>query len=687
MKANFLFELGCEELPASIVTDFPNNLKLALSEKLINHGFEFTDISCYATPRRLAFIIHNINAKLESKTELKKGPPVSAAWDPDNKPTQALLGFARSLGLKEIDRKTFTTLTTEKGEWLTYNLQIPGATLQESLPKIIQELFRELFSNKLMTWGNGEFAFVRPVHWIVMLYGNKLVNAKLFNLQTNNITYGHTFHAPGPIVLKDSSEYLPKLLQAYVVVDQDLRRKKIFNQVQKIAKIHAAIPTIPEELLNEITAIVEWPKAYVGNIDNHFLQLPLEVITTTLQLNQRCITLVKDGKLLPFFVTIANIHSKTSRRVIKGNEQVVRSRLSDALFFFENDQKRSLESYRVKTQDVILRDKMGTLFDKSERLIALTSQFASLFTLNLEHVMRAASLSQCDLLTNMVNEFPNLQGIMGFHYARLQNEHIVVAEALKEYYQPRFAEDTLPKTQLGLLLAMADRMDNLVGSFMLGQQPTGVKDPFKLRRQALAVARLLTIVEHASFDAWFNASWQQWIKFGLQPKISAAEVYSNLHTFILERLLNHYEAQGVQKSIVQAVLASGNDLFYDVEQRILAVQKFLMLPEADSLIAACKRVNNILAKQQLAPAVAINSDLLFDTNERRLYDIAVQLSLVQYHNYVECLLALAKLKIPIDDFFTEVMVLVPEIEIRNNRLALLQKLQQILRKVADLGLI
>lgn len=688
MVKDFIFELGCEELPSGAVwplaDEFANHLLAALDKAQLSYG----QVRRFATPRRIALVIQDLQEEQKSQTVTRRGPAAVAAYDKEGKPTPALLGFAKSCG---VELEQLSRIETEKGDWIVCETQSSGNKTKDLLPGLVSQSLAALPIPKPMRWGAGDDEFARPVHWAVMLYGDEVLEHHLLGIKTGRDSRGHRFHHPEAIHISSALKYEEQMKEGLVIADFTLRRHMIKEQVEELAATRQAIAIMPEDLLDEVTSIVEWPQALMANFEEEFLEVPAESLIASMQAHQKCFALKdKQGKLLPHFITVSNIVSTNPQQVISGNEKVMRARLSDAAFFFRQDKKQPLSQHIAATEQVVFQAKLGSLQDKALRIKALMSYLSPALNLSLQQAQRAAELSKCDLLTGMVGEFPELQGLMGYYYALHDGEEPLVAQALNEQYMPRFAADNLPESDLGLALSLADRIDTLVGIFAIGQKPSGVKDPFKLRRHALAVVRLLI-----STAAPLNLTTlveQAIVHYGTTLSVDL-NVINELKPFILERLQSYYQGQGFSVDLVHAVRARQDEWLYDLDKRLFALQTFVNLPEAAALSAACKRVNNLLnhaGKQAVLPE--INELLLEEGAETSLHihinKIAQSVQpLYRSADYGSLLKLLASLREPVDAFFDQVMVMVEDEAVKANRLALLARLQELLQGVADISLL
>ena len=688
MLNDLLFELGTEELPSGAVWPLADalasNVVAALAKANIQHG----QVYRYATPRRLALLIHDVQAKQPGQTISRRGPAVTGSTDAEGKPLPALLGFARSCG---VDVSELTTTKTDKGEWWVYNAVSAEKNTQDLLPELVNDAITQLPIAKPMRWGNGETLFARPVHWAILMFGNEVIKTRVLGVTTGQQSYGHRFHHPGAVNIANPRDYEIALKKAFVIADFVARRQMIVEQVEKLATSHDYIAVMPESLVDEVTSIVEWPQALLANFEKEFLDVPAEALIAAMQSHQKCFALRdKQARLVPHFITVTNIASTQKQQVINGNEKVMRARLSDAAFFYRQDKRQSLSQYGAMMGNVVFQAKLGSLQDKTERMQMLMEYLAPLLQLEKNQALRAAELSKCDLMTGMVGEFPELQGLMGYYYAHNDGETEAVARSLDEQYMPRFAADNLPQSPLGLALSLADRIDTLVGTFAIGQKPTGVKDPFKLRRHALAVVRLL-ISTPAAINLSELIDYARDV-YGKQL-VTVDAVFAELKPFILERMQSFYQGQGIASELVQAVRARQDECFFDIDKRVNALVTFVNLPEAASLSAACKRVNNLLQQTNFAADTQdINLNLLESDVEKALFDCIervekIVVPLYSSGEYGTILSELANLREPVDAFFEHVMVMVENESIKQNRLCLLARLQNLLQGVADISLL
>lgn len=687
--SDFLFELGVEELPSKAVLSLSEGLAVNIQAGLDDAKIEHGEILSFGAPRRIAVLVKNVAHVQAKQTISRRGPAVAGSMDNNNNPLPSLLGFAKSCN---VDVGSLTTIKTEKGEWWLYEACVDGANSRDVLFSITEEAVTKLPIAKLMTWGEGHYNFSRPVHWGLMLFGEEVIQGNMLGIITDRVSYGHRFHHPQAIKINKPEDYASNLYTGHVIVEFAKRRAVILEQLQNIATKNNVLPIIPEDLLDEVTSIVEWPCAIFADFSKEFLEIPAEVIIESLQQHQKCFA-VRDlsNKLAPHFITIANIESKDPKRVKAGNEKVVRARLSDAAFFYKQDTKQPLENYTLTLDKVVFHAKLGSIADKVLRVTKLSKYLASHFALNVNLAERAVFLSKCDLLTGMVGEFPELQGVMGCYYAEHSGEHNDVSLAIKEQYYPRFAADVLPNSNYGLVLSLADRIDTLVGLFAIGQKPSGVKDPYKLRRHALAVVRiLLNAPTKLSLVQLINNAIDCFVD---KIVINREDLLFSLSHFIFERMLSFYQAQGIDAQYFNAVKIKQSNYLCDIDLRIKALLKYKEIPEAESLSAACKRVDNLLISSKIClDKVNISENIFVESAESTLYGAIVNIenkvnNLLLVSDYSGILQSLASIKQPLDAFFDNVMVMVEQEDIKLNRLSLLNRLQKLLKTVADISLI
>ena len=690
--ADFLVELGTEELPPKSLVRLRDSFVAGIESGLDAAHLGHSKLTAYATPRRLAVLVKALETEQPVQEIENRGPPVNLAYDDDGKPTRAAEAFANKNGVS-VDQ--LDTLKTDKGEWLYYKGQSAGAAAADLLPEIVGIALAGLPVPKRMRWGSKDVEFVRPAHWLLMLLGKKVVPATILGLEAGGESFGHRFHAPESIRIGAPSDYVDALRQrGHVIVDFDERRATIEEAAVKAAKKAGGVAMLEPAVLDEVTALVEWPVPVAGRFDESFLRLPPEVLISTLQDHQRYFPVQKNEQLLPAFIAISNLESTDPDQVRRGNERVVLPRLADAAFFWDQDTAHTLASRQDDLKTVVYQQGLGSLHDKSLRTAELVQITAPLTGANGDDVARAALLSRTDLLTYMVGEFPELQGRMGYYYANHDGEPENVAVALEEQYLPRQAGDRLPANPAGIALAIADRLDTLAGIFSLGKRPSGNKDPFGLRRQALGLVRILI---EGGFDADLPALINQAIV--MQPANDAApDTAAELLSFVMERLRAWYidgQAPGfapgeVTVEMFESVLARAPASPLDFHQRLQAVQQFMNMDSAISLAAANKRIANILKQAESVGSTTVDIKL-FDAKEERLLHDAVA-AVIPGHktdlaarNYESALLRLAELRDPVDGYFDQVMVMTEDSKLRSNRLAQLGQLRKLFLDVADIS--
>jgi glycyl-tRNA synthetase beta chain len=709
-RRDFLAEIGTEELPPKALRGLEEAFASGVRAGLDKAGLEHGEVVSYATPRRLAVLVKKLAARQPDQDLKRRGPPVSAAFDAAGTPTRAALAFAESCGtsvegLHRLDEK--------KGNFLFFVGTKPGAAATDLLPGMVKAALEALPIPRRMHWGSSDAEFVRPVHWLIMLYGKDVVPVTLLDTVAGNLTRGHRFHAPKPIRITNPVGYERALRErGYVLADFATRRDLIRERVTAAASELGGRALIGDALLDEVTALVEWPVPITGRFEERFLSLPREVLISTLQEHQRYFP-VEDsqGRLLPCFITVSNIESHDPSKVREGNERVVRPRLADAAFFWDQDRKRPLASLRDALDAVTFHVKLGSIGDKARRIRTLAGEIAGVRNKDRAETERAAELCKCDLLTAMVGEFPELQGIMGTYYALADGEAPEVAVAIREHYLPRGAGDELPETHPGLAVAIADKLDTLTAIFAIGEKPTGTKDPLGLRRAAIGVLRIL-IETGIDLDLrHFVARALELARADIErvaaaagkpvPAIVAEKVAADIYDYIMERLRAYYlEGGGVQNvtgaaamttEMFDAVLASTPMSPLDFDARLKALRAFLELPESASLTAANKRIANILRKSAGGAAPSpVDVESLREAAEVRLFDSmrglqdAVSVATAQ-REYANALGRLAQLRPAVDEFFDQVMVMDEDPKLRANRLALLAQLHGLFAGVADLS--
>ncbi|WP_309044150.1 glycine--tRNA ligase subunit beta [Marinobacter sediminicola] len=687
-KQDFLVELGVEELPSKSLKPLSDAFTQGITQGLEAAGIEFGKVEAFATPRRMAVRIRDLADAQPDKPVEKRGPAVKAAFDDSGNPTRALTGFATSLG---VTPDQLDTLETDKGAWLVYRTVEKGKPTVDLMSGLVEQSLSSLPIPKRMRWGAHRTEFVRPVHWLVMLYGNKIIDTPIMELTPGNKTLGHRFHCPKTIIIPTPADYEVVLEQeGYVIADFTKRREMIRAGVSALAEAEAGGKVvINEDLLDEVTGLNEWPVPLMGRFDKRFLEVPAEALISSMEEHQKYFHVVDaNGDMLPLFITVANIESKDPSQVVSGNEKVIRPRLADAAFFYENDRKIRLEDRVERLKPIVFQEKLGSIYDKSVRVAALASKIAAAIGSDPALVERAAMLAKTDLVTEMVLEFSDLQGIMGQYYAADDGEPADVAKAMNEQYMPRFAKDSLPTTLTSCALAIADRLDSLVGLFGIGQPPSGTRDPFALRRASLGVLRII-IERELPLDLQTCCEWAEENFTGLTEENTAASVVD----YMLDRFRAYYEERGISAEVFLAVHARRPTRPLDFDRRVKAVEAFRQLPEAQALAGANKRVSNILSKQGgECVGETVNDSLLQDAAEKTLAEQLNQqaekvLPLFEQGDYASALQSLASLHDPVDDFFSEVMVMADDEAVRDNRLALLNRLHNLFLRVADISLL
>ncbi len=685
---DFLLEIGTEELPPKLLPRLGQSLADHIRQALIKEALSFAEINFFASPQRLGILITQLCAQQTDHLIERRGPALRAAYDAQNQPTPALTGFARSCG---VDIDQLEKLETAQGSWLIYRFTEKGKAVKELMPAIITQAIANLPIPKPMRWADLDTQFVRPVQWIVMLYGDQIIAEKILGLTASNITYGHRFHHPQAIPIASAEQYAELLeQQGYVIADFAKRKANIRQQVLQLAQTINGTALIDDGLLDEVTGIIEWPVALLVHFDESFLMVPKEALISAMQHHQKSFPVINsEQQLLPWFITVSNIKSLNQAEVIRGNERVMRARLSDAKFFYETDCKISLAERLADLKNIVFQAKLGTLYAKSERISKLAGYIAEKINAVPQYAERAGLLAKTDLVSNMVNEFPELQGVMGDYYARHEGEPAAIAAAIREHYLPRFAKDSLPENPVSCAVALADRLDTLIGIFGINQAPTGDKDPFGLRRAAVGVLRILV-------EKHLNINLLELLALAFKhysitlPNASAAQ---QTFDFIYERFRAWYQEQNIAADIFAAVYAKRPTSPFDFALRIKAVNEFCQLPQAAALIAANKRVSNLLLKENQQHLTGeLNSELLQEAAEQQLAQALVEknkqiLPLYSKADYTTALTELASLQPIIDAFFDKVMVMVENQALRQNRLLLLSKLRELFSYAADISLL
>lgn len=682
---DLLIEIGTEELPPTALQHLSEAFENELGNKLDQNRLRYSRIDRYATPRRLALLVVGLSTRQPDQEIVRKGPAIRAAYDSDGKPSKAALGFAKSCGVGLSD---LLQEETPKGAWLVFRQKQEGRGTTGLLIEIVRLSLAALPIPKRMRWGSRDDEFVRPVHWVCLLFGKEEVAGSIFGVECGTTTRGHRFHSPEAIRVSLPSEY-PELLRVQGRVEASFSRRKgmIRRQVEDLAKTVSGEAVLDEDLLDEVTALCEWPTAVMGTFDEAFLEIPPEVLIETMQKHQKYFPLFSaDKQLMPWFITISNIDSKDPSQVREGNERVIRPRFSDAAFFWNQDQKRPLEAFAPRLKAVVFQKELGTLSERSSRVAQISRHIAASLGLDEELAARSAYLAKCDLMTKMIFEFPSLQGLMGRYYAEKSGEEPCVSSAIEEQYLPRHAGDRLPKTDCGRVLSIADKLDSLVGIFAIGQRPTGVKDPYALRRASIGVLRIL-------IETPLSLDLKELLEFTageLRDKVDAKEAATEVFDYSMDRLKAYYQQQGTGSDVVDAVLSVGVTIPCDIDLRIKAVDTFRHLREAEALTAANKRIRNILRKSGKMALGGITPRHLREVAEKQLASevsaLELEISpLLVSRDYAGVLKILSRLRDDVDAFFDQVMVMTEEKELRRNRLALLRAVESLFQRVGDLS--
>ena len=685
--ADLLIELGCEELPPKSVDKLRSAFFNAVADGLENEQINFDRAASrqFSTPRRLALLLSQVANKQPDQEVERKGPAVAAAFNDEGEPTPAASGFARSVGVEvsDLDR-----MKTDKGEWLYYQQSVKGKALGDLLFGIIENAIKVLPTPRPMRWSDNEFSFVRPVHWVIVMHGSSVLPGEILGKSSGNITYAHRIHAPGSHEISNASDYEDVLLAGNVIADPVKRTERIVESVRSAD----AGAIIDDELLAEVNNLVEWPVAVSCDFDEEFLEVPHAALISTMQDHQRFfpVNAGESGKSIANrFIAVSNVDSTDFDQVRVGYQRVVRPRLADSRFFLEQDLKKSLGDYAVLLDDVVFQKKIGTIGDKTRRIASISKKLSDFVGASSENSSRAAALSKCDLMTQMVGEFPELQGTMGEYYARASGESDEVARAIGEHYSPRFAGDEIPGSPVGRIVGIADRVDSLVAIFSAGLAPTGNKDPFALRRSALGLVRILS-------ESAMPVSVNQLLTWGSESLAENQPVESSVNeeveSFILQRARGHYLDKGYGANLISACLASSWKHIPDLDARLEALQTFMGREEAQSLATANKRIGNILRKAESDSLGKISPDLLTIEAETRLLETLERISaqvkpLLSQSDYPSSLEVLAEFKQPLDEFFDSVMVMDENEDLRRNRLALLRSIKSLFDEIADLSVL
>ncbi|MFT6778965.1 MAG: glycyl-tRNA synthetase beta chain [Paraglaciecola sp.] len=683
---NLLIEIGTEELPpkslSKLALAFRDNIQVGFTD----NNLTFNQVNWYASPRRLAVVVEGLYEFQADKNVEIRGPAVASAFDQNGEPTKAAQGWARSNGI-EVNQAE--RLKTDKGEWLLFKAQLKGQAINQLLAVLVEKALKALPIPKPMRWGTKTTQFIRPIHTVTMLYGTELIQGEVLDVSSARLINGHRFHCDAPFELDCADNYLTQLEQHYVIADHARRKSIVLKQVQALAKHENAVADINDDLLEEVTSLVEWPVALVANFEESFLAVPKEALIYTMKDDQKYFPLLdENGQLKSRFIFITNIESKDPETIISGNEKVIRPRLADAEFFFNTDKKHTLESRLESLKSILFQKQLGTVYEKSERIASMAKSIAILLGTDQGAAHRAGLLSKTDLMTNMVMEFPDVQGVMGMHYARIDGEAELVALAQNEQYMPRFAGDNLPTSDVSVCVALADKIDTLVGIFGIGQTPKGDKDPFALRRASIGVLRI--IVDKSLPLDLVDLVDASIATFG--NKIKTDNLQTKVIDFILARFNAWYTDQGILTGVVQAVAVNRPTRPADFAARVDAVKSFNTLESADALAAANKRVANILAKTQFEEQLSFNRELLLEPAEitlsTSLESVEARIQpMLNISDYTSALIVLAELRQPIDEFFENVMVMADDESVKRNRLSLLSRLRSLFLCCADISVL
>lgn len=724
-RRTLLLEVGCEELPSSALRALGEGLGAMLERKLRERGLSFGDLRWYASPRRLAVQVRELVEQAPDEARQTLGPPLARARDDNGNWSRAAQGFAARQGVAAQDLQV---IDTAKGARLGLARVVPGAKTVDVLAEVVAQSLHELPIAKRMRWGASRLEFARPLHWLVLLFGRDSDFGEILGLQTGNTSRGHRFHAPGTVLIENAEAYVDTLRAARVVVDFKERRESIREQVTGAARALQATPLIDEALLEEVTSLVEWPVALVGGFDERFLDVPAEALISSMQRHQKYFPLLDaEGKLLPHFIAVSNIESRDPQQVVRGNEQVIRPRLADAAFFYARDRQQRLESRVAKLDAVVFQDKLGSLGDRARRISALARRLAQRIGADAKLAARAGLLCKADLVSEMVLEFADMQGIAGAYYARGDGEDERVARAIEQHYWPLQAGGPLPEEGVAIAVALAERLDTLVAIFGIGHRPDGSRDPFALRRAAIAVLRIMIekdlrldfrgTLEQAQAGpkdgrgrgletgtGVTGTAMQQGLALDLRDILELAQaglagtaleedVVATVLDYLLDRLPAFYEGSAIPVEVIRAVRATGCTRPGEFHQRVLAVQQFRGQAQAAALAAAHKRVSNLLAKAEKLDATAeVSANLLHEEAEQALARTLAELDADNREDlaagrYAAALRRMAALQGPVDAFFDGVMVNAQDPDLRRNRLALLSQLRRQFLAVADLSLL
>ncbi|MBS6023122.1 MAG: glycine--tRNA ligase subunit beta [Paeniclostridium sordellii] len=683
MKNYLLFEIGVEELPARYVNSAMEQLKLNIVKSFDENRITYDSVNVYSTPRRLTVVVDNICERQEDLEEEVKGPAKKIAVDADGNFTKPLLGFMKSKGIKEED---LYFKQVGKEEYAFGKIKQEGKLTSEVLKTVLPEAIKSMTFPKAMRWGGKNMRFIRPIRWMVCILNDSVLDIELEGIVSGNVTKGHRFLGESEFEVNTLDEYLAKLKENFVILNQDERKSIIKEQCEEVAKSLGGEIELDEELLEEVTHLVEYPTAFYGEFDEDYAKLPKEVVITPMKQHQRYFPVLKDGKLLPNFIAVRNGDSHRIDNVKSGNEKVLEARLADALFFYKEDTKKSLESYIEKLKTVVFQAKLGTVYDKTLRIEKLANDILDKLNESgvKEDTLRAAKLCKADLVTGMVFEFTELQGVMGREYAKVSGENENVAEAIFEHYLPRFAGDILPKTKAGIILSIADKLDSIAGFFAIGIQPTGSQDPYALRRQALGIINIL-------MDNNLDISLKELVDLTLDNysfiEFNKEEVLKQIMDFFKDRIKNLFRDLGIRYDVIDAILSSNIDDIADMYARANALNSWI---DKDELVEMLTAFNRVATLAQKAETDKVDINLMREEAEFNLYQQFQEIRsnvehLLADKEYTKALDAFASLRPAIDNMFDSVMIMDKDEAIKNNRLAILKQIYDIMLNICDLS--
>lgn len=687
MAKDLVFEIGTEELPANYIPDTVTQLKEKAEDKFKSYMLPYGELEVYATPRRLILFIKDLSEKQDDYVVTTKGPARKSAYDEQGKPTKALMGFLSGQNAQLEDVKI---REVNGAEYVYVDKQVYGKPTDELLKEILPDIVKQLAFPRSMRWGNYDMRFARPIRWLLALYGDKTISFNIENVTASNYTYGHRFLSGGKLTISNVDVFFKTLKEAYVIYDQEERRQIIIEGAKKLAESVGGRPVYDEELLSEVTYIVEYPTPLLGRFDEEFLALPSEVVITPMKEHQRYFPVIDDeGKLLRYFITIRNGGKDYIDEVRNGNERVLRARLKDADFFYKEDKRFPLEYYVDKLKNVLFQAELGTLYDKTQRIMGICDCICKEINLDeseTEIVRRAAYLSKADLVTQMVHEFDELQGIMGMYYALESGENPEVAYAIREQYKPAFAGDELPETQAGRILSIADKLDTLAGCFSKGLEPTGSQDPYGLRRSAIGV---INIINNSGPDIDFSNILDNALTYFINEPQEKDNTKLKLVSFIKQRYKGILMDEGVRYDVADSVLAGELRHIPDIRKKALSLMEWLKNDEIGLILTAFKRVSN-LAK--FAENDNIKPEAFTEAAENLMYDAYIRVregldDAIDRGDYDKALEIIKDLYSPLNKFFDEVMVMTEEESLRKNRLALLLSIQNMMTRIANFSLI